>query len=272
MSSQNRRSFIKNATALTMLGVLPGKGLFDFAQWSAQKGLLRIIIGSDSHYGQPNTAFEEMTSTFVNKANRFAQSHPCDFCVINGDLIHDDPKWMPEVKSVYDGLDIPYYVTKGNHDRVSDRRWEEIWQMPTNLSFVKKKTGFILANTSNEKGEYLMPDLAWLKKQLDQFSNLKTVVLIIHIPQASWTANGIDSPEFFNLLGQYNNIKAVFHGHEHDQDGVRVHQDIPYIFDSHIGGSWGTDYCGFRVLEISKKGELLTYLMNPDEEKGREEL
>lgn len=272
MKLQNRREFLKNASAITMLGVLPGQALINYQQWTKQKGLLRIIIGSDSHYGQPNTPFEKMTRTFVQKANSFARSYPCDFCVINGDLIHDDPKWMPEVKKAYDELDLPFYVTKGNHDKVNDEVWESIWGMPVNLSFVKKKTGFILATTSNEKGEYLMPDLDWLKGQLDDFSKLKTVVLIIHIPQASWTANGIDSPEFFKLLNQYENIKAVFHGHEHDQDGVRIHENIPYIFDSHIGGSWGTDYRGFRVLEISKKGELLTYLMNPDEEMMREQL
>jgi len=47
---------------------------------------------------------------------------------------------------------------------------------------------------------------------------------------------------------KYKNIKAVFHGHEHDQDGVAMENGIPYLFDSHIGGNWGTSYRGFRVL------------------------
>ena len=38
---------------------------------------------------------------------------------------------------------------------------------------------------------------------------------------------------------------------------------LPFIFDSHIGGSWGTDYKGFRVVEILKDNKLLTYMMNP---------
>ena len=270
MKRQNRREFLKNASALTLLGVLPGQNGMNLKERAGQKGLLRIIIASDAHYGQPKTPYKEMAATFIQKANAFHDAYGCDFCVLNGDLIHDEPSLMPMAKMEFDKLHLPYYVTKGNHDKIPEDQWEEIWKMPANLSFIEKKTGFILANTSNEKGEYLMPDLTWLKTQLDRFSKLKTVVLILHIPQAKWTANGIDSPEFFELLSQYDNIKAVFHGHEHDQDGVRIHEGIPYVFDSHIGGSWGTDYRGFRVLEISKKGELLTYMMNPDVEVSRD--
>lgn len=268
----NRREFLKNASAITLLGALPATGFLS-PEWLAKsKPALRIIIASDSHYGQPNTDFDGMVETFISKANSFATAHSCNFCVINGDLIHDKPELMPLAKAKYDALDLPYYVTKGNHDRVSDSRWNEVWGMPVNFSITEKKVGFIFATTSNEKGEYLSPDLDFLQKELDKFSDLKTVVLIIHIPQAKWTANGIENKEFFDLLARYKNVKAVFHGHEHDQDGVKVHQGIPYVFDSHIGGSWGTDHRGFRVLEISKKGELISYLMDPDKEIKREDL
>jgi hypothetical protein len=41
--------------------------------------------------------------------------------------------------------------------------------------------------------------------------------------------------------------------------------NIPFMFDSHVGGSWGTPYKGFRVLELLSDGTLLTYMMNPTE-------
>lgn len=85
----------------------------------------------------------------------------------------------------------------------------------------------------------------------------------MHIPQAKWTANGIDNPAFFELIKKYRNIKAVFHGHEHDQDGVKMNDNIPYFFDAHIGGNWGTTYKGFRVVELLNDGSMLTYMMNP---------
>jgi hypothetical protein len=40
---------------------------------------------------------------------------------------------------------------------------------------------------------------------------------------------------------------------------------IPYLFDSHIGGNWGTAYKGFRVVELMDDGSLVTYMMNPTE-------
>ena len=95
--------------------------------------------------------------------------------------------------------------------------------------------------------------------------NRKNVFIFIHIPQAKWTPNGIDTPAFFDLIKKYPNVKAVFHGHEHDQDGVKMVDKIPFLFDSHFGGNWGTKYQGFRVVEVMKDNSMVTYMMNPTE-------
>jgi hypothetical protein len=55
------------------------------------------------------------------------------------------------------------------------------------------------------------------------------------------------------------------HGHEHDQDGVKMIDNIPFMFDSHVGGNWGTPYRGFRVVELLNDGTLISYMMNPTE-------
>jgi hypothetical protein len=65
------------------------------------------------------------------------------------------------------------------------------------------------------------------------------------------------------LFGEYKNIKAVFHGHIHSLDGLKTHNGIPYLFDAHFGGNWGTEYRGFRVVEVMKDNSILTYMMNP---------
>ena len=74
------------------------------------------------------------------------------------------------------------------------------------------------------------------------------------------------------MLSKHKNVKAVFHGHEHDQDGIFKKDETSFIFDSHIGGSWGTDYKGFRVVEVLKNNSLVTYMMNPDVAQERVEL
>jgi hypothetical protein len=85
----------------------------------------------------------------------------------------------------------------------------------------------------------------------------------MHITPFKWTDNGIDCPELIRLFQKHPNVKAVFHGHDHDQDNVKEHKGISYFFDSHIGGSWGTEYRGYRVVEVLKEGSVLSYQMNP---------
>ena len=60
-------------------------------------------------------------------------------------------------------------------------------------------------------------------------------------------------------------MRAVFNGHDHDQDDIKMKNNVPYIFDSHFGGNWGTDYRGFRIVELRKDNSLLTYILNPSE-------
>ncbi len=264
---KTRRDFIKRISsgmALVLGGGLRPLSAQDVFELGNQVKL-RFIIASDSHYGQPKTQYDEMVKTFIAKANLFQESSPVDFCVINGDIIHDQPKFMPEAKTVYDTLKVPYYVTKGNHDRVSDDEWQRIWGMPVNHHDSIKKNEILLVTTSNEKGDYLSPDLNYLKEELDAISAKRNVFLFVHIPQTKWTANAIETTEFFELLKNYPNVRAIFHGHEHDQDGIKTKDGKPYIFDSHIGGSWGTDYRGFRVVELMKDNSLVTYMMNPTE-------
>lgn len=40
---------------------------------------------------------------------------------------------------------------------------------------------------------------------------------------------------------------------------------VPFVYDAHFGGNWGTDFRGFRIVELHKDGSLLTYMMNPYE-------
>lgn len=266
-TNHTRRTFIRNmgmATAVLFTGKLSELSAAEvFAL--REKVLLRFVVASDAHYGQPNTESDAMIEKIINQVNRFHKENTLDFCVINGDIIHNEKTLLPKAKQKLDALTMPWYVTRGNHDMVSEDYWKEVWGTPLNQAIVVKKQALILGDTSNEKGTYLAPDLVWLKEKLEEHKNRKHILIFLHIPQAKWTKNGIDTPAFFELLKQYPNVKAVFHGHEHDQDGVKMSDQIPFFFDSHIGGNWGTDYKGFRVVELMNDGTLLTYMMNPEQ-------
>lgn len=266
----SRRRFIKNislGTAVLLSGRITSLSAADVTELSG-RSVLRFAIASDLHYGQPNTLFEKMTDTVIQQINHFHAGSALDLCVLNGDLVHDDKSFMPQVKKKADGLQVPYYVTRGNHDHVTPQEWNDIWSTPLNHDHIIKDVPFLFADTSNEKGEYLSPDLAWLESRLETYKNHPNVFLFLHIPQQKWTKNGIDTPAFFALVRRYPNLRAVFHGHEHDQDGVYMDARLPFLFDSHVGGNWGTEYKGFRVVELLDNGTLVTYMMNPSVKMG----
>jgi hypothetical protein len=45
---------------------------------------------------------------------------------------------------------------------------------------------------------------------------------------------------------------------------MKEREGIPFLFDSHIGGSWGTAYKGFRMVEVMSDNTVATYILNPD--------
>jgi len=261
----SRRSFLKKFSITTAWLLSGGLRPLSAEEVLASKNkvVFRFAIASDGHYGQPNTTFDDFFLKITDHINKYHQQSPLQCTVINGDIIHDKKEFLVSAKQKLDQLTMPYYVSKGNHDMVTDEYWKEVWNMPVNHEVVVKKNTFLLLTTSNEKGEYLSPDLTWLKQKLDAHKKQKNIFIFLHIPQYKWTNNAIDTPAYFELTRQYGNIKAVFHGHEHDQDGVKMMNNIPYLFDSHFGGNWGTSYHGFRVVELLKDNSIITYIMNP---------
>jgi DNA repair exonuclease SbcCD nuclease subunit len=181
----DRKQFLKNTTTVFLL-LAGGKIVKAGESWmndsSKRKLKLRFAVASDGHYGQPNTEFDNFFTTAVDHINKAHQVNPFAFCVINGDLIHNEKQLLVRAKEKVDRLAMPYYVTKGNHDMVSDDYWNEVWKMPANHYTVVNNTALILATTSNEKGEYLAPDLNWMKTKLEEGKKLKNVFIFIHIP------------------------------------------------------------------------------------------
>jgi Icc protein len=263
--SFSRRHFVKNFSFASAFFI--GGGIRSFTEEEVNsvrdQVVMRFAVASDAHYGQANTPYEAMMDTIIDKINFFHGTNPLDFCVMNGDIVHDEKSFLSLAKGKIDGLQVPYYVTRGNHDKCSPDFWQDVWKMPLNHTILVKDSTILLGDTSNEQGTYVSPDLGWLASQLEANKKRKNVFLFLHIPQAKWTKNGIETPAFFELVKKFPNIRAVFHGHEHDQDGVQMVGKLPFLFDSHIGGSWGTVHKGFRVVELLKNGTMLTYLMDP---------
>jgi Icc protein len=229
--------------------------------------ILRFAVASDCHYGQPDVKFDQFHTEMVDWLNLEKDQNSLDFTFINGDLVHDDPKWVPEVKAHLNRLKTPWYVSRGNHDKMTPEAWENAWDMPLNYSFTKNNSAFLVLDTSNEKGEYVTgQNLEWTAKELKKLSSYKTLMVFMHIPPFNWP-NGKPAPELVELFDKQANLKAVFHGHDHDMDGYKENNGKHYFFDSHVAGSWGTAYRGYRIVEIADTEEVITYQVNPAEKK-----
>ncbi len=261
-----RRKFFQAASPILILaanGQITRANKLGIDTLTRDKIRLRFVVGSDVHFGQVNTPYEEYLTTAVTRINEEHTKQPFAFAVINGDIVHDDKNHCPAAKAILDRLRLKYYVSQGNHDMLTPSEWQAAWNMPVNLDFKIRSSSFLIASTSNEKGTYLCPDLEWMKTRLEAHRRQDHVFIFIHINPAKLTTHAVDCPELYTLFNQYPNIRAVFNGHDHDEEGIKMKGRIPFVFDAHIGGSWGTSYRGFRVVELLKDDTLATYILNP---------
>ena len=146
----NRRGFVKYATSVAVLMANGSILLADQLHAGLQQGrhILRFAIASDGHYGQKNTEYEKYFESIVSRINEEHKKDPFAFCMINGDIIHDDKTHYPAAKAALDKLTMRYYVSQGNHDHVTANEWETIWKMPVNLEFTIRENTFLIATTS----------------------------------------------------------------------------------------------------------------------------
>ncbi|MBT30650.1 MAG: transcriptional regulator [Thalassobius sp.] len=268
--NNSRRNFVKKSAALAagVPTVLAPTGVFAGKPETTQNNdakidVIRFAVASDGHFGEKGTAYKMYYRNIVTWLNEEAENEGLDFCVFNGDIIHDEPKFLKEANEYFKGLKIPYYATQGNHDKVSEELWKEVFKIPFNHSFEKGDSGFILCTTSNEKGEYLCADASFVKEKLELFKSKKSVFVFLHISHKKWVDNGIDCKEITDMLESYENVACIFHGHDHDHHEAMYSGGKTYLFDGHFGGSWGQEYKGYRIVEVRGGTEVHTYQCNP---------
>ncbi len=227
---------------------------------------LRFLLASDGHYAQPGTNYAKTHQDIVNWINQEHATSKLDFVVFNGDIVHDRPDLLKEVRDTYfRQLNMPFYALPGNHDHADTALWKQVFGYEDNYSIEHADTALVLGNTSNTKGDYLCPDINFLKREFEKHKAKKVVLVVLHIPIYQWLKEEdfyTTCTEVLNLIHSYRNIKAIFHGHDHSMDGVRYTDRLPHFFDGHYGGSWGTEYYGYRMVEIDDSYKLSTWQVN----------
>ncbi|MEO6931644.1 MAG: metallophosphoesterase [Chitinophagaceae bacterium] len=256
----SRRRFFSTVFTITAGNTL---SKYAFALPSKSNIKLRFAIASDGHYGEAKTQFENNFREMVEWINLEKENRGVDFTMINGDIIHNNPDFLTPAKVALDKLSMPYYVSRGNHDHIPEPTWLDTWKMGSNHAFEIDDIGFITLSTTDESGKYICPDLEWTHKHLTLFTDKKHVFVFMHITPVKWTDNANPCSEIVEMFNNQKNLRAIFNGHDHDQDHIKDNDGKPYFFDAHLGGSWGTDYRGFRIVEVMNNGTVITYQLNP---------
>jgi len=224
-----------------------------------EKVLFRFAIASDIHYGESNTNYSSHITNLKSNFQSFNKEYPCDFIVLNGDIIHNDPVFLQPCRNEIEGLHNKIYVTQGNHDRVSDQRWKEVWGCDMHYDVVIGDAAFIFGTTSDAIGSLKCPDLTITESYLEKHKSKKHVFIFWHIHPhyADMGCTGVSE-----LLSKYSNVRGVFNGHDHNDESIKTINNIPYIFNGRVAGSWGSFDRNFRVVEVTNKN-IVTYLMTP---------
>ena len=282
--SSSRRSFLKQSSLAAAASALP-------AQWVSAKGLpknrkikLRYAVASDLHYGSGGARSVKMAEDMVDWINTEKKKNGLDAFILNGDLGHDRADFLTKLRDKHlEKLRVPYYCGKGNHDYVDEKpgspaeSWEKIWGYPANHSFVLNDFAFVMADTSAPKNfrPYFAADTEFLKKEFKKYRNAPAIFVLIHIAQRKggkegWPKFGVHGSEskkgeaVMKLIESTPNVRAVFHGHNHDEAGMWVSGDKRYFFNSHCSGGWGAAN-GYRIVEIDDRHRIVTYQVNAEQ-------
>lgn len=210
--------------------------------------LLRIAAASDLHYGEKGTTYERFADELIERLNATHAATPLDLVVLNGDLAHA-ARWLDPLRVRLRALAPPLLAVPGNHDEATERQWRELWGHGFDHAVTVNGVRIVCAATSNPAGAYRCAATGVLRRQLDAAAGAP-VIVAMHITPVAWTRYGIDCPAVTGLLAGYRNVQAVLNGHDHDEYGVKTRGGVPYLFDAHAGGHWGTGFRGFRVLEL----------------------
>jgi len=183
-----------------------------------------------------------------------------ELAVVNGDLTADFlPEQFQLAKEMLDRLEAPYYVVRGNHDRV-EKFPEDYFEKTFGLdeswySFDQGGVHFTVLDDSRlADGWHGFPkeEWEWLERELESHRDVP-VIIFSHRPiGASWSdVNKKIRKRMLALFSQHPQIIAVFNAHSHRANIVTVPDytgDTPY-FEVPSVKEYPTGYALIEVYE-----------------------
>jgi len=157
-----------------------------------------------------------------------------DILLLTGDLSQDESSQSYDrIVQEIAPLNIPAYWLPGNHDNLPVM--EQVLQQPpinATKSFTSGGWNFLLISSlipGCVHGEVSKQSLDWLELQLQQCTNLPTLVALHHPPcliNSDWMdkINLRNYEEFLAVVDRYPQIKLVVFGHIHQEFDTQRHE------------------------------------------------
>lgn len=162
-----------------------------------------------------------------------------DFLVVAGDISEFGVlKEMEWIANVLAKLNIPNIAVIGNHDMVARGRAVFTRMFgSTNFSFVYGGIKFVCHDTNSREYNFngQIPDISWLKKELQSVPDVNNFVAISHVPPNNSDFDEKLVKDYTAAFAATPGFLASLHAHTHNYDEFYPdNSGIPYLITSAV--------------------------------------
>ena len=195
--------------------------------------MLKFIVITDTHIVPNKNLCNGLDSYSRLKIaiNSINNDHPdADFCVIAGDIADqgDESSYL-RFKKLISKLNIPLYLTIGNHDNRDNFKKIFNEEYSDENGFIQKiikikNQKIIILDTCNEnllgEGKLCQVRLKWISKHLKNQKELPTIIIMHHhvskIKSPYIDLISLENPnDLFKVLKEHSSIRHIISGHVH---------------------------------------------------------
>jgi len=197
----------------------------------SQDDTVRFIITGDTQ------EWYDETVKFYKKVNSMPG---IDFVIVAGDVTEFGTlKEMQWLAQKLNNLNVPYVTVIGNHDLTSRGR-DAFLRMygELNFSFIYGGVKFICHDTNSREYQFNgnVPNIPWLKKELQPEEGVNNYVAISHVPPLSDDFDKKLIKDYAAAFDETPGFLISFHGHTHNFEEFKLdNSNIPYVITSAMG-------------------------------------
>lgn len=233
--------------------------LFQFLSVSATSPFHFALL-TDLHISRGNTSVEDLE----NSVKQINNTPAIEFVLVTGDVTEfGDKVSLEKAKELLDKLNVPYYITSGNHET----KWSASGHTDftrifgdDKFAFEYKGVRFFGFNTGPvlrmADGHVSPQDITWLQNELSKKDKSLPVILATHYPLQYG-----DVDNWYELTDavRSHNIRAVLGGHYH-RNAVFAYDGIPGLINrSNLRAK--ADVGGYSVYSVTPDS-LIVYEQN----------